>query len=662
MDTAKLKRFAQTARKQLMQQVSSKIELVLAEESAARRLYPESVKKLQERLQELGQDAVVDQVAYFWFNRFCALRFMDVNDYNDTRVVSPLNDASSLPAILDDAKQDIFDYELTPETVQTRVTGLLNGTETSLAPDLEAYKLLLVNACNHWALKMPFLFQSVNDYTELLLPDDLLSSGSILVSLREAMTEEACESVEVIGWLYQYYITEKREEVISVTKAMAKLTPETLPAATQLFTPHWIVKYVVDNTLGRLWMLNHPESKLTQFMEFYVKPDVDDVEETFIKVVKPEEIKVMDCCVGSGHMLTYAYDLLFQMYLEHGYRKDQIPELILEKNLYGVEIDERAGELASFALMMKARAHNNRFFERKVTQPNICVLNNISFSEAEIRQYEKLMDFDAFESGDLGYLNGFSEADNYGSLIQNKVQDIQSLRTKINEKIVGADIFTSELRKKLHLLLAQYEMIGRQYEIVVTNPPYVTKKNMNSSLTSFVEKHYKAFRNDLYSAFIKRASVFCKKDGYVGLMTPMIWMFTGTYESVRQFILEKVCLNNLVQLEYSGFEGATVPICTFTYQNSVPTGKKGKFIRLADFRGAANQAPKTLEAIQNEDCGWLYKQEPEKFKNIPGSPIAYWVNDKIFEIFKNNKKLSEVCTLAQGLATADNNRFLRLWY
>lgn len=660
METALLKRFAQTARTRLLSIVDTKINWSLAEGSTARRLYPESVAALSREIEKKGRDAVVDQVAYFWFNRLCALRFMDVNGYTETGIVSPAEEGGNIPAVLEDAMQGMFDYDVIPEEVQNRVTGILNGVETSSDPQADAYRLLLVSSCNYWAGKMPFLFQKVNDYTELLLPDDLLSSDSLLASLREAMTEEACKDVEVIGWLYQYYITERREEVISVTKAMAKLTPETLPAATQLFTPHWIVRFIVDNTLGRLWMLNHPESELKKHMDFYIKPDEEDVENDVLEIESPEEIKVIDCCVGSGHMLTYAYDLLFEIYSELGYSKTDIPELILQNNLYGTEIDERAGELAAFALMMKARSHNRRLFDKKAARPNICVLKNIHFSKSEIDDYERLMGIDALSPVGSDYLNGFEEADNFGSLIQCEIEGIEALRNEVMEKIPD-DMFHIELRAKVLQVLNQYEYLSTRYSLCVTNPPYAAKKNINSSLASYVESNFKEFKNDLYSAFIKRASLLCLEKGYIGLMTPMIWMFIKSYESLRRFLISEKTIHNLVQLEYSSFEGATVPICAFTIRNCKNEKQRAKFIRLENFRGAYLQAPKTIEAIKNESCGWLYKKHPNLFNNIKGSPIAYWLSDQILELFRTSVEFSKKMTISHGLTTTNNNYFMRFW-
>jgi hypothetical protein len=351
MDTSKLKKFAQFARRTLIGQVSAKLDSVLAPGAAARREHPEAMKKLDAAIARDGKGQVIERVAYTWFNRFTALRFMDVNDLNPVRVISPLS-GQFQPEILAEAKAGNIDEDRVPEKVRTQVRALLDGRAPSPDAQAEAYRLLLVAICNDWHRTMPFLFERIDDYTELLLPADLLSNASILAYLREAMTPDVCEDVEVIGWLYQFYISEKKDEVFAGLKKNQKITAENIPAATQLFTPHWIVRYLVENSLGRLWLLNRPGSKLAKRMDYYIAPE--EPETDFLKIGKPEEIKVCDPACGSGHMLTYAFDLLYAIYEEEGYEADKIPALILQHNLTGVEIDDRAGALAAFALAMKA--------------------------------------------------------------------------------------------------------------------------------------------------------------------------------------------------------------------------------------------------------------------------------------------------------------------
>lgn len=368
MDTNRLKRFAQTARKKLLEAVADKLRFAIGENSPARRKTPRAVVELEKNIREKGEAAVIDFVAYTWFNRFCALRYMDVMGYNPVRVVSPLP-GHFQPEILEEAKGNSFSDEI-PAATRMMIRDILASERPNA--QLEVYKLLLVAICNAYNKPMPFLFQPINDYTELLMPDDLLSGSSILALTREAILPEVAEKgVEVIGWLYQFYISEKKDEVMGKT-----VKTEDIPAATQLFTPDWIVRYLVENSLGRLWMLNHPASRLAEFMEYYIPATEQDAD--FLKVMSPEELKVCDPCCGSGHMLTYAFDLLVKIYEEAGFSPREIPSLILKNNLHGIEIDPRAGELAAFALTMKAREHDSRFLRREnAPKPNICVCKTL---------------------------------------------------------------------------------------------------------------------------------------------------------------------------------------------------------------------------------------------------------------------------------------------
>ena len=402
MDTAKLKKFAQYTRRSLLEQVTAKMNLVLASDSAARREYPLAVEKLETQISVYDSEQVIEKIAYTWFNRFCALRFMDVNRYTRVGVVSPA-EGQSQPEILAEAKMGHIDEEMLDENIRKQVHALLSGSAPSRDPQSEAYRLLVVAACNDFHKAMPYLFERIADYTELLMPDDLLSGTSILASTRDAMTPDICQDVEVIGWLYQFYISEKKDEVFDGLKKNKKITPENIPAATQLFTPHWIVRYLVENSIGRLWMLNRPNSRLVEQMDYYIKPEQAEID--FLHICKPEELKICDPACGSGHMLVYAFDLLYAIYEEEGYEPAEIPEKILTHNLYGIEIDERAGELAAFALTMKARARQRRFF-RKPVQPNICVLKNIHFEVGEI----------AIVIGDRGQRLGVSENE-YAALL-----------------------------------------------------------------------------------------------------------------------------------------------------------------------------------------------------------------------------------------------------
>ena len=329
-----------------------------------------------------GRAAVADKVAYTWFNRIIALRFMDANGYTGIGVVSPQAGVEvGQPEILAEAKRGVIDTEVVSQSTRTAVAGLLDGTRASGDPQGEAYALLLADYCRHWNRAMPFMFEREGDFTELLIPANLLADDSVLNRSVKVLTEDVCKDVEVIGWLYQFYISERKDEVFAGFKKNKKAGADEIPAATQLFTPHWIVRYLVENSLGRLWMLNRPSSGLVNQMDYYIAP-VDE-ETDFLKITKPEELKVIDPACGSGHMLTYAFDLLYAIYEEEGYGPAEIPGLILTHNLYGTEIDPRAGALAAFALTMKARAKQRTFFNKQV-EPNICVIDPISFGPDEL--------------------------------------------------------------------------------------------------------------------------------------------------------------------------------------------------------------------------------------------------------------------------------------
>lgn len=655
METAKLKKFARFARRSLMAQVSAGVELVLAGESAARRERAEAVRKLEQAIRKHGKEQVIERVAYTWFNRFCALRFMDVNRYTRIGVVSPA-DEQSQPELLAEAKMGHIDENMVQEKTRQQVFALLDGAAPSRDPQGEAYRLLLVAACNSWNAAMPFLFQRIDDYTELLMPDDLLSGNSILAHTRAALTPENCGDVEIIGWLYQFYISEKKDEVFEGLKKNKKITPGNIPAATQLFTPHWIVRYLVENSLGRLWMLNHPGSKLVDKMDYYIRPEQEETD--FLRIGKPEEIKVCDPACGSGHMLTYAFDLLDAIYEEEGYGPAEIPQKILTHNLYGIEIDERAGALAAFALSMKARARQRQFFDKGV-RPNICVLENIRFEKDELEDYMDFAGRDLFTAALQTTLCQFEEADNFGSLIRPEVTDVAEMLRMLEAKKVSGQLFLAETHQRGLQALRQADYLSPKYHVVIANPPYMGSKGMNGRLGAWVKDNYADVKSDLFSAFIVRNTELALPKGQLGFMSPFVWMFISTYEKLREYLINQNTITSLVQLEYSGFDGATVPICAFTIENTHHRNFKGGYIRLSDFRGSENQGHRTLEAIKNPVCGWFYRASATDFKKIPGRPIAYWVSNGVRDSFQRQKSFSEFF-FSDGLTkTGNNDKYLR---
>ncbi|MBU6197217.1 MAG: BREX-1 system adenine-specific DNA-methyltransferase PglX [Cyanobacteria bacterium REEB446] len=675
MDYSKLKKFAQYARKLLMEEISSKLESLLSTENSLVRANPQAFNSLKEALENLkkttkdekeAKNALVERVSYIWFNRFCALRFMDLNNFTSMKVVSPLKGEFN-PEILASAKAGYIDSEIISQAEDVQeIKNLLNGTKTSDDPFTEAYKLLLIGVCKYYSKQMPFLFSMIEDYTQLLIPEDLFSGNSILTLIRENLYPERCvnesdssPNVEVIGWLYQYYISERKDEVFNSFKKGKKALAKDIPAATQLFTPHWIVKYLVENSLGRLWILNKPNSCLREKMEYFIEPE-NEID--FLKISSVEEIKVCDPACGSGHILVYAFDLLYEMYLEEGFTDDaEIVKSIISKNLYGIEIDERAAELAAFAITMKARYRDRKLFSRAV-EPNICLMKNVNIDEDKLKSYIEVAHSDLFTSEFLSQLKDFREAQNYGALINPKIKDTHFLRKHLEAKGLAENLFTQETHKKVLKVLDLIDYLLAKYHVVVANPPYMGGKNMNPSLAEFAKKNYPNTKSDLFAMFMERNFFLTKKQGYLGFMTPFVWMFISSYEKLRNFVIDEKSISSLIQLEYSGFDGATVPICTFVCKNDYQPKLKGTYIRLSDFKGAKLQEPKALEAIQSPNCKWRFTASTEDFKKIPGNPIAYWVSERVREIFKNGRPLSAVCKPAQGLATADNGRFLREWF
>ena len=594
MDTSKLKKFAQYARRSLRDQVSTKLALVLSAGSAARREHPQAVKRLEQAIADSDPDQVTERVAYTWFNRFCALRFMDVNRYNRIAVVSPA-EGQFQPELLAEAKMGHIDQDMLAAPTRSQISQLLAGQAPSHDAQGEAYRLLVVAACNAWHQAMPFLFQRIDDYTELLMPDDLLSGNSILAYTREAMTPDACEDVEVIGWLYQFYISEKKDAVFEGLKNNQKITPANIPAATQLFTPHWIVRYLVDNSLGRLWLLNRPNSKLAEQMSYYIPPEKPETD--FLQINGPEDIKVCDPACGSGHMLTYAFDLLYAIYEEEGYDAAEIPEKILTHNLYGIELDERAGELAAFALTMKARARQRRFFNKRI-KPNITVLEKVSFAREELSDYMSAVGRDLFTHGLHETLQQFGEADNFGSLIRPQVGNVADVLATLEAQDMAGNLFLAETHQRVLRVLRMAEALSQRYAVVVANPPYMGGKGMNPRLSAWLKENYEPVKTDLFSAFVVRNLELALPKGQLGFMTPFVWMFISSYEKLRAILIDQKTITSLIQLEYSGFDGATVPICTFTVENAHKPDFRGGYVRLSDFRGADQQGPRALEIIQ----------------------------------------------------------------
>ena len=620
MNTNQLKKFAKEARLKLITQIGVKLDFVLTQDTAELRGKSNELGQLKSKLSELGREQLIETVAYTWFNRIMALRFMDANGYNTPKVVTPLPGMSN-PEILQNALAGNVEDDLKLD--RQRLNDLIDGRTSSSDAQTEAFKMLLVASCNKWHSAMPFMFERISDYTELLLPDDLLSDFSIVSDIKIGMSDDDCQHEEILGWLYQFYISDENERLIKSKNVYKKLE---LAPASQLFTPKWIVKYMVDNTLGQLWSEINPTTTILSKLEYYIKPDYTDQLQNRPKK-NIEEIKFFEPCVGSAHILSYAFDVFFLMYEEQGYSSSEIPELIIKNNLFGIDIDERAAQIASFVLIMKGRRKNSRLLRKNITP-------NITFYE------------------DFSSDSKFNNCKALGSLVKIEPNEIESI--SIDEGSVFADN-----QRKLKKL---YTLLGQRYDCVVTNPPYISSARMEPSVKLYSELNYPDTKTDLFATFIIRCLELCNEDGLTGYMTPFVWMFISSYEKLRKNIIEKHFINNLIQLEYSGFDGATVPVCTFTLRNKELPDGKGSFIRLSDFKGPENQAPKTLEAISNKNCGWFYITNQKDFKNVPGIPLGYWASQNVMNVFNDVNLVENLSNVRQGLATCNNGLFTRLWH
>lgn len=686
MNTSKLQAFATDARRQLMNAVQTRLDAALVPNSDAQVDDPRAFAFLKREIEqaggsEQGRKHVVERYSYRWFNRIIAFRYMDVHGFTGTPVVSPagLTSTNGLPEVLAAAKRGEYDSRVfslqANDKAKERIEGLLSGSILADDPQGLAYGLLLQSECRFWNRNLPFMFENVGKEAgrvdELLMPADLLAEGSVLRNAVEIMTPEDCGvddpsgNVEIIGWLYQYYISERKNEVMDGFKKNHKAGANEIPAATQLFTPDWIVRYLVQNTVGRLWMQSHPDSQLYKNWDYYIWPSENDAagDEDILKIQTPEDLTVCDPACGSGHMLTYAFDLLYEIYEEEGYAPSDIPSLILKYNLYGMEIDERAASLAAFALTMKARSRSRRFFKKQV-EPNIQRIAPIPFEEGDVADLNDLYQVDL----DFTVWNTYAKADVYGSLIQ-PPQELVDLAASAEDTEAETTLFDSLLRERVEEVFVQTRYLARKYAAVVANPPYMGAKNMSGELKQFVQDHYEDGKADLFAAFIYRLLGMVPEHGQLGFMTPYVWMFISSYEQMRQHIIRQEHISSLIQLEYSGFEGATVPICTFTLEKG-HSDRKSAFVRLSDFVGAKQQGPRALgiiDAHNNEQSAhsgmrkYFFEVNQHEFAQIPGSPIVYWLGEQLRKTLIN--PASDTILFSDGLIkTGDNLQYLRLWW
>jgi type II restriction/modification system DNA methylase subunit YeeA len=657
MNTNRLKKFAQESRKKLMNEVSTKLNYVLNSDSAELREKSSSISKLREELKVTTKEQLIEKVSYTWFNRLIALRFMDVNDYQPlgVKILTPL-DGFTTPEILDESKRGIISDEI--QVDRKKISDLLDGRLPSPNPQNEVYKLLLIGACNHLHKTFPFLFERIDDYTDLLLPDDLTSEFSIIQDIRDGMSKEDCKEVEIIGWLYQFYISEKKDEVFASNEKVKK---EDIPAATQLFTPRWIVEYMVQNTVGKLWMLNNPSSRLKEHMPYYIESEERD--EDYLRVSSVEEMTLLDQACGSGHILVYGFELFAKIYEEQGYSQSEIPELIITKNLFGFEIDERASQLSGFALLMKAREYHRRVF-RKELKPNILCYRDLKLTEDEIKETFHQLKIEL--TNELLFdLKNIQQSTNLGSLISPHTDPnyLKSVSEKIESLKNTSDFFFRHGLEELEESINQLISLSRKYHCVVDNPPYMGGGKMNKQLSDWVKTNYPNSKSDLMACFMEVGLNILYPKGFMGMINQHSWMFLSSYEGLRNQLLKGTHIDTLLHLGSRTFPeigGEVVQNSAFTLKND-KSSHKGKYFRLVDFDSSAKKKLKTLEAINNPECGWFFRSNQNDFSKIPGSPIGYWLSSKVIEIFDKEDTLKDFADVKQGLATSDNNRFRRNW-
>lgn len=614
---------------------------------------------------------VIEEVAYTWFNRLIAIRFMEVNDYlpSGVRVLSSENKAKKEPDLVTtpfDTDLEFTSYE------QDRIIQLKDDNKLD-----ELFRMLFIKQCNKLHDILPELFEKTDDYSELLLTISFTDPEGIIhhlindiedVDFRindEMYTDDgkikADGQVEIIGWLYQYYISKKHDEIVNIYKGTVKKAD--IPAATQLFTTDWVVRYMVDNSLGRYWIERNPQSKLAEKLEFFVTPKNGEIQYVDEKI-NPTDLTFFDPCMGSGHILVYAFDVLMEIYREVGYSDRDAALSIVENNLFGMDIDKRAYQLAYFAVMMKARSYNRRALTKGIS-------NNLAVVE-ESNTIDKfacnVLTTDSEQNKIGEYLvEAYRDAQEIGTLQTIEKKDYNGFVAYLNNIDNSAgqiDLFSTawlnDTLPQMVQLAKQAEIMSNKYAVVCTNPPYMNK--LEGQLKKFVVDNYKAYSGDLFSVFIYRNFDYCKVDGYSAFMTPFVWMFIKTYEDLRKCIIDTKSITTLVQMEYSAFEEATVPICSFVLKNGRTTEKVLCF-RLSDFKGGMEvQKQKVLEALVDKNCGYFYEANQTNFIKIPGSPISYWVSNNAFTICSNEPIFEKFATTRAGMITGDNNKFIRLWH
>ncbi|OZT77511.1 BREX-1 system adenine-specific DNA-methyltransferase PglX [Salinicoccus roseus] len=685
MNKSALRSLATNARRELLNKVKSKaMKIGITEEKIkkadvessdaifidGRQLSSEEKnqrKNLIKRIEQKGFNQVMEEVAYTWFNRFSALRFMEVNEYlpSNVRVLSSVNPEDPIPDIIKEAMS--LDFEIDKEWVYERKVKNEND---------KLFQYLIIKQCNDLNNYLPFMFEKINDYTEILFPEGLLSKDSFLRKMTDVdeIPEDDWEKVEVIGWLYQYYISEKKDQVFSDLKKKVKISKETLPAATQLFTPNWIVKYMVENSLGRIWIESYPDSPIKENWKYYLdgvdqkNNVIDQLDKIRHKNINPEEITFLDPSCGSGHILVYAFDVLYEIYREKGYIEHEIPKLILEKNLFGLDVDDRASQLASFAVMMKAREKSRRVFRQDISL-NIYAIQESNWITDEIVDY--LIGFD--DSNDnqgilknsINYLRDiFWDAKEYGSILNVETFDFSYLNKRL-EEVVNEDVdlfqvsIKEQVLERIPFLILQTKLLSNKYDVVCTNPPYMGSGNMGKKLSGYVKLKYPNSKTDLSTVFMEKTLSLCKENGYMSMINIPVWMTLASCVTLRQKLIENKTIVNMLHFGRGVF-GSDFGSTAFVFRNKRVKEYRSSYRRLFLKKGAVDNVEQK-EKWFFEGIG-SYIAQQEDFKKIPGNPFSYWISKETYKIFQDFNKVGDVAVAKQGLITGNNEKFLRFWF
>ena len=673
MDKNILKKFAIESRQDLMEKIKNKIKTfyvdeelkneqkgelyILSNEKHSLNLTYEEYKKrelLIKRIKELSLEQVIEEAAYTWFNRIIAIRYMEIND------MLPLTrDNQSLGIRVLSSKDN------TPDPEILKFSNLMNPEldidfkkekYVELKDDNEKFKYVLLLVCKKLGRVIPQVFDGVTDYIDILIPDNLLNDTGFVAKVINEVPESNYNQVEIIGWLYQYYNQTEKDRVISAKKAYKK---NEIPYATQLFTPDWIVKYIVENSIVRLTN----DDKLKKELKYYIFDEEDKNIKEECDVV--ENVKIIDPCCGSGHMLVYAFDILYKIYLNKGYSKEKIAENILKNNLYGLDIDDRAGQLSVLSVLLKAREYDKNIFNKYISLNVFSIKESNNISNEVVEYLKGNLKYDYQQIVDY-LIKMFNNAKEYGTILKldnNNYEELKKTIMELNKKQL--DIFemsyVMELNEKFIPLLEQAKILSDKYDSVITNPPYMGEKYMSELVKRYIRTNYFIARTDMFSTFILVCKNLCRKDGFIGLVTPYAWMFLDSYKELREFMIDELPIVSLIQLEYNSFEVAALPVCTFCLKNST-NDYNGSYIKLSDFTGPENQPKKALEAIRNNKVYYFYRANMKDYNVIDGYPIAFWLSNNIRNVFASSKRIGDYGVARQGMTTSDNKRFLRLWF